>query len=181
VFGWLLLLQNPIFLQGLAGSLTGGLLSAWPAVLELMGRFIVVFVFNEIFANGISLVTKNCFLRSTKAHLFMALVSLGVVVAPLIADLGSTAAVASLPVFLQAIVSALTTMLSFAGLWGEVYLITGIALDGGKRTAPSWSSISSHVTIGVKKGVAYSGILVALLYSLFILLNQREFSSWGLT
>jgi len=55
-------------------------------------------------------------------------------------------------------------MLSFAGLWGEVYLLTGILLDSGKRLAPTEESLWRHTTTGMRKGMAYSGILMALLY-----------------
>jgi cyclic beta-1,2-glucan synthetase len=172
LFGWLLLLQNATLLQSLSNAITAGILVAWPAVLQAMGRLLVVFGFNEAVANGISLVTKSRMLKTGKAHLSIFLVSLGVVVAPLIADLGSTAAVAALPAVITAIIVILTTMFSFAGLWGEVYLITGIALDGGKRTAPSGESIFKHVTTGMRKGAAYSGILMGILYVLHTLLNS---------
>ena len=171
LFNWLMLLQNVILLQTLAGSITLGLLSAWPKILEIIGQVFVVFVFNEAFINGMSFAIKGKILKTSKAHLFILLVSLGVVIAPLIADLGSATAVAKLPVILRAIIAILTTMLSFAGLWGEVYLITGIALDGGYRRAPSWRSIFSHVTTGMRKGMVYSGILIALLYALSMVLG----------
>ena len=171
LFGWLLLLQNTNLLYSLANGISGGLLIAWPVVLEVMGRFLIVFGFNEVAANGIGLATKSKLLKTLKAHVFIACISLGVVVAPLIADAGSTQAVARLPVLIQAIVAIITTMCSYAGLWGEVYLITGIALDAGARRAPSWETISKHVSSGIKKGMAYAGILVALLYALHLILR----------
>ncbi|MFH1593880.1 MAG: hypothetical protein ABID09_04210 [Candidatus Omnitrophota bacterium] len=172
ILGWILILQNATLLHGLADVITAGLLSAWPAILDSLGRLLVVFGFNEAVTNGISLATNGKTLKAPRAHIFILFVSLGVVVAPLIANLGSSAAVGSLPMAVRAIVSILTTMLSFAGLWGEVYLITGIALDAGKRLAPSEESIFNHVTTGMKKGMAYSGILVAILYVLNMLLSM---------
>jgi len=164
--GWLLLLENVTLLQTLTFSATLGLLAAWPALLEGIGRLLVVFIFNELLAVGIGYVTKGRLLRTVKAHLFLLLVSLGVVVAPSIADLGSLAGVAGLPEILRALVSVVLTALSFGGLWGEIYLITGILLDGGKRIAPSAENIFKNVTTGMKKGMAYSGILMAILYVL---------------
>ena len=166
LIGWLLLLENVTLLQTLTYTISGGLLAAWPAVLEGVGRFIVVFVFNELLANGIAYVTKGRFLKTGKAHFFLALVSAAVVIAPSIANLGSLAVVAAWPEPLRALVAILTTMLSFAGLWGEVYLLTGILLDGGKRVAPSADNIFKNVTAGMKKGMAYSGILMAILYAI---------------
>jgi len=171
IFGWLLLLENATFLQKLSNGITFGLIDAWPDFLGLMGQLLVVFGFNEAIANGIGLVTKGKTLKTAKAHLYVLLVSLGAILSPLIANLGSTEAVASFPVLVRAVIAILTTMLSFAGLWGEVYLITGILLDSGKRLAPTEESISRHVLIGTKKGLAYSGILVALIYALSILVN----------
>ncbi len=171
LFGWLLLVQNAILVQSLGNIITAGILHAWPAVLEVMGRLLIVFGFNEAVANGIGLVTKGRTLKTSKAHVFIFFVSLSVVVAPLIADLGSTAAISSLPAIIKTIIVLLTTMFSFAGLWGEVYLITGMTLDAGKRTEPTFETISKHVTTGMKKGMAYSGILMALLYGLHMLLN----------
>ena len=171
LLGWLLLLEDVTIVQTLINTITGGILAAWPTIVELVGRLLVIFLFNEAVTNGICLATKRKILKAPKAHMFILFVSLGVVIAPLIADLGSTRAVALLPMALRAIVVILTTMFSFAGLWGEVYLITGMALDAGQRREPSWGSISKHVTTGMKKGMAYSGILVAILYGLSMLLG----------
>lgn len=164
LFGCLLLLENVTLLQTLAFMVSGGILAAWPTILEDFGRLLIVFGFNEILTNGIGLLTKGRLLKTTKAHLIIFLISLGVVVAPSIANLASIAAIAGLPAFLRAIVSVLLTMLSFAGLWGEVYLLTGVLLDSGKRVAPSEESLWSHSTIGMRKGFAFSGILMSLLY-----------------
>ncbi len=169
MIGWLLLLENVTLLQTLTYNMTFGLLGACPAALEMIGRLVVVFVFNELLANGISFVTKERLLNTVKAHLYILLVSLGVVIAPSIANLGSSVAVAGLPEIVRALVAILTTVLSFGGLWGEVYLITGILLDGGKRTAPTAENIFKNVTTGMKKGMAYSGILMAILYAMSLL------------
>lgn len=170
LFGWLLTSENAGFLQEFANNVTFGLLVAWPVVLKIMGRLLVVFIFNEILTNGINMAIKGKILKTSKSHLYIFWVSLGVVVSPLIADLGSSMMVAPLPVVLRALISILTTGLSFGGLWAEVYLITGLLLDGGHKVAPSDGSISKHVTVGMRKGMAYSGILVAILYALNMLL-----------
>ncbi|MFH0985223.1 MAG: hypothetical protein V1882_06770, partial [Candidatus Omnitrophota bacterium] len=166
MIGWLLLLENVTLLQAITYSATMGLLAAWPALLEGIGRLFVVLVFNELLAAGIGYATKGKLLRTVKAHLLLLLVSLGVVVAPSIANLGSLPWVVGMPEILRGLVSVVFTMLSFGGLWGEVYLITGILLDGGKKIAPSETNIFKNVTTGAKKGMAYSGILMAILYIL---------------
>ena len=92
----------------MSNSITAGLLAAWPAILVIIGRFLVVFGFNEGVVNGIGLATKGRLLKAPKAHIFIFFVSLGVVIAPLIADMGSTANVASMPAMIGAIVVILT-------------------------------------------------------------------------
>lgn len=171
LFNWLLLVENPALLEGAVNSVTGQFLTRWPAFLEGIGRLLVVFVFNEAITNGMGLATQGRVLKTFKAHLFILFVSLGVVVSPWIADLGSIPAVGLLPPALGAPAAILATLLSFGGLWGEVYLITGVLLDGGHRKAPTWESLSKHVTVGMKKGMAYSGILMGLLYALHLLLG----------
>ncbi len=173
LFNWLLLVGNPGILQAMGNIMTFGVWLYWSIITENVGRLIVVFGFNEAVTNGISLLTKGRTLKTLKAHIFIFFVSLGVVVAPLIADVGSTHAVATLPAIIKIIVCILTSMLSFAGLWGEVYLITGILLDGGHRKAPSWETISKSVNAGMKKGMAYSGILMAMLFALYMLVNAH--------
>jgi len=87
LFGWLLLLQNVSLLQSLVNALTIGLLSAWPLLLAVLGRIIIVFGFNEAITNGLSMLTKGQTLKGRNAHLFILFVSAGVIIAPRIADL----------------------------------------------------------------------------------------------
>ena len=49
--------------------MTGGLLAAWPWLLEDLGRLLVVFIFNEALANGMAYLTKGRLLKAGKAHL----------------------------------------------------------------------------------------------------------------
>ncbi len=172
LFNWLLLLQQPALLQTLGHGITAGLLANRPAILEMLGRLLVVFSFNAAVTNGISLATRGKVLRTSRAYLFTLLVSVNVIVAPVIAQLGSTAAVGLLPAALRALVAIATAMLSFAGLWGEVYLITGVILDGIHRAAPTRETITTHVITGTRKGMAYSGLLMGMLYALLMLLKN---------
>ncbi|MCX5679012.1 MAG: hypothetical protein NTY76_07930 [Candidatus Omnitrophica bacterium] len=171
LFNWLLLLGSVGMLRIIGNGATFGLIATWPAISELTGRLLVMFVFNEIVTNSISIATKNKVVKTLRAHLIMLLVSLGVVIAPVIANFGSGALIAKLPMVLRAFAAILTTALSYGGLWGEVYLITGALLDAGKHIAPSADIISKHVSTGIKKGMAYSAILMGMMYALSIILN----------
>jgi len=172
LFNWLLILGSVGLLRSIGNFLTFGASVYWPDIIELIGRFAVMFVFNEIVICSIGMATKGRVLKSMMGHLTILLVSVGVVVAPVIAAFGSSAYIVKLPMILKAIASMLTTALSYGGLWGEVYLVTGALLDAGKRIAPSLQTISKHVSIGSKKGMAYSAILVGLLYALGMVLNM---------
>ncbi|MDP3703425.1 MAG: hypothetical protein Q8R78_03470 [Candidatus Omnitrophota bacterium] len=171
LFNWLLLLQNATLLQSLSGVATAGSLAAQPVLLEILGRFLVVFGLNEAVINSVSLAMQGRTIRAPKAHLVTALISFDAVVAPLVANLGSTTAVASLAPIWQSVSSILATMFSHAGLWGEVYLLTGVILDGTQRTAPSRESVSRHVVTGMRKGMAYSGLFMTTLHVLRALLH----------
>ncbi len=171
LFGWLLLLENPILLQKLGLGLTLTLTKAWPAMAEFLGRALVLFLFNEIVTNSFGMLTKGRILKTAKAHWILLGVSLGATAAPMIAGLASSAGVASLPILLQAVIAVIATGLSFAGLWGEVYLLTGIFLDAGKNAAPTPENIFKNIDTGARKGFAYSSILMAILYALQITLK----------
>ena len=173
LFNWLLLLENASIPHVLGSLLTAGALNGRPVILEIIGRLIIVFVFNEAISNLISLAAKGKLVNTLKAHLFIFFVSLAIALSTDIADLGSSASVASLPIALRAIACVLTAMLSYAGLWGEVYLITGMILDGLRRIAPSRETISKNIITGMRKGMAYSGILMAFMYALKILLDAN--------
>ena len=171
LFGWLLLLQNSSLLQTLGSGLTVGLFAAWPGFLEGLGRVLIVFGFNEALINGISLATRGKLLNTRRVHLLTFLVSLGVVLSPTIANLGSSEAVGSLPLAVTMLIALITTIFAHAGLWGEVYLITGVTLDGTRRISPSSKTILDHVSSGMRKGMVYSGILMTILYLLKIILD----------
>jgi cyclic beta-1,2-glucan synthetase len=173
LFNWLMVLQTPMLLQQLGRFLTLGLLSGFVEFLEFLGRVVVVYGFNEAIANGFSLVIKKEPIKRKKLHFFMLAISIAVVTAPVIADLGSTAKVGSLPDLLKISVVILTSMLSFAGLWGLVYFLTGMALDYGRKIAPTWESVTGHVKVGVKKGMAYSALLMGFIYSIYLLVDFK--------
>lgn len=177
LFNWILLLQNVSIPHMLGDMLTFNLLSAWPVVSDIVGRLAIIFIFNEIVTNMISIAIDGRVLKTLKAHLFTFFVSLAISVSPDIADLGSTKLIASLPVLFRALASIITTMLAYAGLWGEVYLITGMILDGIKRVAPSREAVSKNIITGMRKGMAYSGILVAFMYALKMILDASTVQS----
>jgi cyclic beta-1,2-glucan synthetase len=167
--GGLPLLESASLMQALGGSLTAWTLVAWPAALAALGRMLVVFGFNEAVANGLSLAAKRRLLKSPLAHLTLLAVAAGVVVSPWIADFGSGAVVASWPTVIRLVATLLTTVLSQAGLWAEVYLITGMLMHALLGKAPSQGSAYGLPIEGMKKGMVYSGAFMGILYGLDLL------------
>jgi cyclic beta-1,2-glucan synthetase len=164
VVGGLLLLRSPALLQTLGGDLTAGALGAWPAAVTFIGRVAVVFCFNEAVANGLSLATRRTLLRPLTAHLTLLAVAAAVIVAPRVAAFGSGTEVTSWPAEWRLVAAVLTTMLSQAPLWAEVYLITGMVLDAIHGRPPSEGSAVGLPLQGAKKGVIFSGVFMAVVY-----------------
>ncbi len=168
VFGWLLLLGNTPILKELAGTIS---FYRDPLFLEIAGRFIIVLVFNEIVTAAIRLATGKSILRSPRAHMYLIMISLGVVISPYIADAGSSQAVGNLALPLQLVAAFVMTVFSHAPLWGETYLLTGMLLDGTQGTSPSEETIRGNISRGFRKGMAYSGIFISVVYLIRIVLN----------
>src|SRR5262249_42326595 len=74
-----------------------GVLTAWRAALVFVARVFVVFGFNEVVANALSVATKRTPLRPLKAHLALLVVAAAVIAAPGIAAYGSSTTVAAWP------------------------------------------------------------------------------------
>ena len=178
LFNWLLLLENVSIPHMLGSMFIPNIFTALPSVSEITGRLIIIFIFNEAVTNMISIAIDGKMLKTLKAHVFTLFVSLAISLSPDIADLGSTKMILSLPIIMRAFACVITTMFSYAGLWGEVYLITGMILDGIRRVAPSREAVSKNIITGMRKGMAYSGILVAFMYALKMILDTRAVCSF---
>src|SRR5262249_20253632 len=146
--GSLLLLDPGSLLQIPGDILTTGAFT-WSVVLAFVGRVLVVFCFNEAVAFGLGLATTRTVLQSGKAHLSLLLVAVAAILAPWIAAAGSGQTVASGSPLIRLLAVLLTTVLSQAGLWAEVYLITGMVLDAIHGQAPSQGSVFEHPVQGM--------------------------------
>ncbi len=163
LFGFLLALQT-------AGSFTpptfSSLISDLPHSLEICNGLVCIsllFLFNELLANGLSILCRNGLISGIRAHLQLLFFAAFAVAASFIADLGSGTAAAGLCVPLKQIAAILSTMVSQGGLWAEVFMITGIIIDSSKSVPPSAGSLSGNALSGMKKGMAFSAILMGIL------------------
>ena len=77
--------------------------------------------------------------------------------------MGSGNFAAGLPGALKPVVAVLATVLSQGALWAEVFMVTGMIMDGMRIIAPTRTTMKAHAVSGMKKGMVFSGVLMALL------------------
>jgi cyclic beta-1,2-glucan synthetase len=162
--GGLLLLRADGLLRELGSMLTAGLLAEHPEAMEVPARVLVVFAFNEAVANGLSLATRRTLLRPFTGHLALLAVAALVVAAPWVAAAGSSQRTAALAGGPRAVVAVVTAALSQAGLWAEVYLITGLALDALRGRPPSADTAARLPVEGARKAAVFAGVLMAIVH-----------------
>lgn len=162
VFGLLLGLQP--------GALADRLGAMWAAVgktqvrLAAAGaRIVLLGCFNACVVHGINLATRRMPLPGWRARLCLLAFSTGAVLAPGLADLGSGAVPLAVPHELRALLVLAATALSQGLLWAEVFLLTGVLLDGLRGTGPSWRSMLRHGGRGFLYGSIFSGVFIALI------------------
>ena len=173
LFNWLLLLQSPVLLQQSGSALMFGM-KVSPEFFQALGRVIVLTVFNEGVAGLVSILIAGRLVRDGRVHALLITSALWCGLTPAIANGGSLASVASSPfIFRMALVLA-ATMASQAGLWGQVYLLTGILLDVMHGKKPTWYWGTEHFRNGCVKGAVYSGIFMALVHSSALLLKTHQ-------
>jgi cyclic beta-1,2-glucan synthetase len=160
--GSLVLLSSPGMMQGLGGFA----LADRPEIGEFLGRVLVLFAFNELLANGLALATKRKLLDSIPAHLGLLAVAVAAILAPHVADYGSGRSAAEWGAWGRLALSVATAALSQAGLWGEVYLVTGLLMDAIHGNPPTRTSTLGQPLLGMKKGMIYSGTFMAIVFGL---------------
>lgn len=163
VFNWLLLLQTPALLQQVGAFLPGaGLLDARGH--ELYGRVVILTGFNVATALILNALCIRILLREPRAYLLLLISAVFAGLTPLIADLGSTQQVASLPLGLGVLAAIVSVALAQAGLWGQTFLMTGLLMDAlkGRRPVGYWGA--GYLREGMGKGASYSALFLGLLF-----------------
>jgi cyclic beta-1,2-glucan glucanotransferase len=160
-FGLLLALQSESLATALADVVTRSSLPDTSAIVATVGYVLFVFGFNEFLVNALCLMTRRRPLLNPLAHFYLLLFAAAAIAAPRIADLGSGAV--ALPSAVQPLAALAATMVSQGALWGLVFMLTGVILDGMRGGPPSPKSILDHGIGGAKKGMVFSGILLGIL------------------
>ncbi len=66
-----------------------------------------------------------------------------------------------------------------AGLWAEVYLITGLLLDAVSGFAPTGEASQRHTVGGMGKALVYAGVFMAILQATGSLVASDRFRAWA--
>src|SRR5207248_240482 len=86
------------------------------------------------------------------------------VLAPRVAEAGSGDWAASLPGVGRALAAVVAAAASHAGLWAEVYLVTGLALDVLRGHPPRADSVTCYPVEGAKKAAVFAGAFMAIVH-----------------
>jgi cyclic beta-1,2-glucan synthetase len=162
VVGALTLLASEPLMRDLGATVTARLLEKWSELEALVGRVLVLFAFNEAVAQGLNYATRGQWLGGFRAHRRLLAVAAMAAVTPWIAAAGSSTVVASWSTAMRVAATLVTTVLSQAGLWAEVYLITGMVMDAIHSRAPTEASAARSSLQGMTKGAIYSAVFMTL-------------------
>ncbi|MEI8120965.1 MAG: hypothetical protein WCI20_02855 [bacterium] len=151
LIGLLLTLNAPVLLADIGGP--------------TLGRIVILSVFLAILAAILTLMLKQK-LPSIRLLLVTMVCATTSVLASWIADFGAGSLLTQWPAPLRAIAVIVAVMLSQAGLWGMVYLMTGMVLDAIRGTAPCWKAGFNNAWSGLQRGAIYGGVFISILLAM---------------
>ncbi len=143
-----------------------------PILFQTLRNILIVFVFNEAIANGIGLAARRQLVKGLRAHLMLLAVAASVIIAPMIAAIGSGQTIAGWSTAPRIVIAILTTVVSQAGIWMEAYLLTGMLMDGIHGKPPAFKTVFAHCSSGLRKGMVYSGVFMTILHGLNLLVES---------
>lgn len=165
-FGCLLGLEPGAIAERLGGRLVALVPSHGEWMARTGGRVVLLFLFNELMVNAFSIGLRRMLLTGWRARFCLLACSAGAVVAPLIADFGSVASPLAATPAARFVVVIASTVLSQGLLWAEVFLLTGLMLDGINRKGPTWLGLARHAIRGLTNGAIFSGVFMSLVLGL---------------
>ena len=144
---------------------------------QMILRAAIVFILNEAVVWGASLAVGHKATHGFRLHLTLALAALAAAATPLAAAGGSLPFVAALPAPLMIGVAALAAALAQAGLWAEVYLVTGVLGDILHGAPPVTPTLLRYWRTGAAKGAVYGSVFIALLLTARVVFDSPEATS----
>jgi cyclic beta-1,2-glucan synthetase len=176
-FNCLLLLQSPVMLQQIGRFILSGAPAAAES-LQWLGTAVVLVAVNEAVALGLNVLRTGRLLTDRRLHLLLTLSAVLASVTPYIARWGSSAQVAALPPVAREAVAIAAAMLSQAGLWAQIFLLTGLIMDALNAKHPLWYWGSGHFSGGFIKGAVYSLVFMGLIHSIAGLIALPSARAW---
>ena len=169
LFNLLLVLAASGMTLGLGRSVLG---AALPDTLASgVGRTMILFAFNEVVLLGLGLLMDRRWAPVWRIHGLVLVSSALAAFTPFVADLGSTQTLLHWPLVARVGSMVLMEALAQAGLWAQVFFVTGMLLDALRGRRPTWAATYGHWYAGLVRGAIYGG--------LFILLVQLGALIWG--
>ncbi len=159
LFNLLLGLGSPLLDRAAAALLSGSALPMSRVIL----RGAILFVINEAIVHGACLAMGRRLGPGARLHQILLLSAYAAAATPPIAELGSLAEVAGLSPPLRIFGAALAAALAQAGLWAQVYLVTGVLGDILHDAPPVAPRLYGYWRSGAGKGAVYGSVFVALL------------------
>ena len=125
----------------------------------LFGRTVTLFVIIEVALALLSLIELNKLSRDLKIHALALACAFLVALTPLIANSAQTVVAPVVAILVGSAAAALAQ----AGLWGTVYVGTGLPLDALAGRPVSFASMRDHWKAGFAKGAIYGAVFIALI------------------
>lgn len=180
--GVLAVLAAPLLFNALLTLAAGGFAAQLAAQLggtgryaPQLGRTLLLWAIGEVLVLGCGALLDRRLPRGLRVHALMLFAAAYATATPLIADAGSTAALANASVWLRLPALVLSAAFAQAGLWGITFLLTGVLLDSLHGRRPTWASLWAPWRGGAGKGAVYGGVFVALIQLAALMLAQSWF------
>jgi cyclic beta-1,2-glucan synthetase len=133
-----------------------------------VGRTVVILGVTELGLAALSLIGVNRLQRLAKFHLLLLASAAISAATPLIANFAQAVAQPLLAILVGGAAAALAQ----AGLWGMVYIATGMPLDALAGRPPSFAAVREHWRTGCVKGAIYGGVFMALVLAVALLVRE---------
>lgn len=157
----LFLLRMPWLLRDMAAGLTGTGLDPLPLIL---GRTAILFLVAEAALLGLGWLMDRRGTRDRRVHGVAFLSALLASLTPHLADIGSSRVMAGLPAGLHLVAVPAVAAVALAGLWAQVFLLTGVLLDALRGRRPTGPAVLRHWREGLGKGAVYSVVFMLIVH-----------------
>jgi cyclic beta-1,2-glucan synthetase len=172
LFNGLLLLGAPGLMERIGEAVIPGI-RVQAGISHVLGRIVVLSLFNEAVAGGISLLIARQWIREGRVHALLLGSAAAASLTPVVATWGSGETVARLPVMFGIPATLGATMLSQAGLWSQTFLITGMFMDAFHARKPTWYWCAEYYRSGAAKGAVYSLVFMSIVHGVAIIIAGR--------